>query len=195
MIWEVDFCISDLVYFRRFCIVRGGGIIWFISISGYSCCMTTKIIFICKANVGRSQIAEWIYNSIYWSWSSISFAGSEARKEKYLWFPDTWVSKILKEYKWVDISSQKIQYLSDININQIQDFDVIVFLYDPKNEAICDDKCKLYGKTPYEYIKTLDMPIVINPIKDPFEVGSDKYKMVIDEIENFIYNFSFQISN
>lgn len=68
-------------------------------------------------------------------------------------------------------------------------------MYNPENEAICDDECKLNGKTPYEYIKTLDMPIVINPINDPFEVGSDKYKMVIDEIENFIDKLSFQRNN
>lgn len=169
-------------------------IAWFIPVSRYPSCMITKIIFICKANVGRSQIAEWIYNSIYWSWSSISFAGSEARKEKYLWLPDTWVSKILKEYKWVDISSQKIQYLSDISTNQIPKFDVAVFLYNPENQVDCDDECMLNGAEPYEYLKALNMTIVIHPIIDPFEVGSDKYKMVIDEIENLIDKFSFQKS-
>lgn len=148
--------------------------------------MKLRPIFICKANVWRSQIAEWIYNNLYGSGESISIAWSEARKEKYLWAPDTSVSKILKEYKWVDISTQKIKYLKDITVQHLSSCNLIVFLFDPEDITTCDDWCKLNWSTPYQYLKKWDIPILICPITDPFEVEQDAYKKIIDDIEKLI---------
>lgn len=119
-------------------------------------------------------------------------AGSEARKERYLGVPDSWISKVLKEYKWIDISNQKIKYLKDISVEQLSNFNLIMFLFDPVNETSCEDDCKLNWITPYEYFKTFDIPMLIHPVIDPFDVGSENYKKIIDEIEKLIKGLSLE---
>ena len=52
------------------------------------------IIFVCKANVWRSQVAEWIAK--YFWLDAISCAWVEARKEKYFSKPDKEITDILK---------------------------------------------------------------------------------------------------
>lgn len=161
---------------------------WFISISEYSLLIMIRPIFICKANVWRSQIAEWIFNHRYGAGTSISIAGCEARKEKYWWVPDTWVSTVLQEYKWVDISNQKIKYLSDITSQQLSDYNLVVFLFDPSQDSSCDYDCKKDWISPYEYLSKLDSSIRIHPITDPFEVWVKEYRRIIDEIDIIIEN-------
>ncbi|MBC7503530.1 hypothetical protein H7169_01015 [Candidatus Gracilibacteria bacterium] len=148
--------------------------------------MTILPIFICKANVGRSQIAEGIFNHIYGLGVAISIAGLEARKEKYIGAPDIGISDVLKEYKGVDISTQKIKYLKDMSIQELHCFNIVVFLFDPVKEGGCDEECRLGGATPYEYFKTLSIPIFINPVIDPFDLGKEGYKGIIDDIEKLI---------
>lgn len=159
---------------------------WFTSISGYTLSMTIRPIFICKANVWRSQIAEWIFNHIFGPWAAISIAWLEARKEKYIWAPDTWISDVLKEYKWVDISTQKIKYLKDMSIQELHCFNIVVFLFDPVRELWCEEECRLGWATPYEYLRTLSIPIFINPVIDPFDLWKEGYKGIIDDIEKLI---------
>lgn len=153
--------------------------------------LTIRPIFICKANVWRSQIAEWIFNSLYWAWSSLSIAWLEARKGKYHGSPDTGIIQVLKDYKNIDISLQKIKYLSDLPYEQWISLNLVVFLFDPTIESICDDDCKSDGLTPYEYFKNMNMPMIIHPILDPFEVGPESYQNIIDGIEEFVMKVSW----
>jgi hypothetical protein len=115
----------------------------------------------------------------------------EARKGKYHGSPDTGIIQVLKDYKNIDISLQKIKYLSDLPYEQWISLNLVVFLFDPTIESICDDDCKSDGLTPYEYFKNMNMPMIIHPILDPFEVGPESYQNIIDGIEEFVMKVSW----
>ncbi len=156
--------------------------------SYYHACMNTFPLFICKANVGRSQIAEWLFNDIHGFWGSLSIAWSEARKDKYLWIPDKTIINFLQEVYWVDICMQKIKYLSDLKSSHLVQITLVIFLYNPLIETFCDDLCKINGLTPYEYFKKKNMPIFIYPVTDPFEIWISWYQKISEEIKIIIGN-------
>jgi protein-tyrosine-phosphatase len=145
------------------------------------------VLFICKANVWRSQIAEWIYNKIHWGWS-ISLAWNEARKRKYKSKPLKDIVHFLKLRKSLDISNQRISYLKDIPDNILSKIRIVYFLYDPNNESSCDNPCKKDWLSPYVYFKKVRVPIFIYPIDDPFDIWKGWYNFIYQEIYNLISN-------
>ena len=81
-----------------------------------------KVAFICKANVQRSQISEWLFRKLYPNIQCISFAWIEARKEKYSFKTEKSVSKIAQDYDNIDIGNQNINYISDFSIEEKEFF-------------------------------------------------------------------------
>lgn len=145
------------------------------------------ILFVCKANVGRSQIAEWLYNNQNYNTSiAISIAWSEARKEKYNGQPAEEIVSFLKNYRWIDISHQSIKYVTDINQWVLAHISKIIFLYDPVENKECDDACKIAKDTPYEYFKNRWFCIQINPVPDPYETWKRWYQGITNRIQEII---------
>jgi len=149
-----------------------------------------NILFICRANVWRSQMAEAIYNHIHWNWKAISIAGCEARKEKYHSKPADSIIDFMKEHSWLDISDQSIKYLSEIPEQILLNIEKVIFLYDPIEYKLCELECMKDGYSPYEYFLSQNTSIQKYAIPDPFEVGYSRYGMICDEIYSIIKNIS-----
>lgn len=146
-----------------------------------------KIAFICKANIGRSQIAEYLYNAVYPS-QSVSFAGCEARKEQYAWVALSPLSKFLYKNYGVDISKNRIKYIRDWGSIPVKK---VYFLYNPHKHTECDQDCKREDKTPYEWVQWLNIPFEIIDIPDPFETGEVGYEQIYQTIQSLITNITF----
>ena len=143
------------------------------------------ILFICKANVWRSQIAEWIYNQLHWSWA-FSLAWSQARKRKYKSKPLKDIVEFLKVKKSLDITGQKIKYLNDLPEDIINSIWIIYFLYDPSQEKDCENPCKINWNSPYQFFKKLGIPIVIHTIPDPFDTWKEWYESIYATIFDLV---------
>ncbi len=150
-------------------------------------------LFICKANVWRSQMAEGLYNNIYWAWKALSLAGCEARKDAYIWKPAGSIQDFMMNYAQIDISNQKIQYLSDISENDINEIEEIIFLYDPIQESWCDLECLRDNLSPYNYFKNKNISIRIFPIPDPFEQWEMLYESIYTSIKFIINSLSDKV--
>ena len=125
-------------------------------------------LFICKANVWRSQIAEWFYNNYSQNTKSISLAWVEAKKEKYNWKPSTEIIDLMQN-KGIDVSNQTINYIKDFIDKVLLGVDKIIFLYKPDVNDKIDDECKIDWISPYEYIKLkFNWDLFIYNIEDPF---------------------------
>ncbi len=145
------------------------------------------ILFICKANVWRSQIAEWIYNKVHSGWS-ISLAWNQARKRKYRSKPLKDITDFLKLQKSLDITAHKIHYLKDIPDDILNKVKIVYFLYDPTHEGNCDNSCKKNWYSPYLYFKELWLPISIYPIPDPFDTWEEWYELIYKNIFDLVSN-------
>lgn len=150
---------------------------------------TSYTLFICRANVWRSQIAEWLYRKHYDD-NVISIAGAEAKKEKYHGRPLPAIVDFLDKNWGIDISSQSISYLSDIPLYILRSIRSIYFLYDPRIETDCDIACKLEGMSPYDYFEKQGMDIIITPIEDPFDGWVARYDHIAREIHTLITSLS-----
>lgn len=115
------------------------------------------ILFICEANVGRSQMAEGYYNAFAGSKRAIS-AGIKNVVKKYGGKPAPEIIEIMKDDN-VDISAQCIKVFSMGMVSQVK---YVVVL------------CKRYT-CPAQLI-SLPKTIVI-PIQDPHGMGRDKTKL------------------
>jgi len=69
-----------------------------------------KILFVCQANVGRSQIAEAFYN-FHTQSNNATSAGVEDFGEKYQHKPTREIIQTMLE-KGIDISHQRIDFLT-----------------------------------------------------------------------------------
>jgi len=69
-----------------------------------------KTLFLCAANVWRSQMAEWYYNFFSDDNSWISAALIEDRRLKYWHRPATEIVEVMSD-DWVDISWQRVKLL------------------------------------------------------------------------------------
>jgi len=137
-------------------------------------------LFICKANVGRSQIAEWFMKNLWIN--AISCASFEARKNDYKNSPDFEISEILKKEFWINIFSQNISYPDDI-IDKINSVKKIVFFFDPKKKLKNPDKSVLINWiTFWDFLDKNKINYEIHEVKDPFEKGVKEKKRVIIEI-------------
>ena len=146
------------------------------------------ILFICKANVWRSQIAEWLYNHIRWERIPLSIAGCEARKDRYVWKPAGSIQDFMMTYAWINISKQKIQYLTDLSEDQISDIEEVIFLYDPTKETLCESECMKDGLSPYVYFRNRNIFTRIFPVPDPFEEWEASYESIYLSIKSIIHS-------
>jgi len=89
----------------------------------------------------------------------------------------------LKDDYWIDISMQKIKYLSDLSSLELNKITTVVFLYNPTNDSVCDNLCKVNWLSPYEYFTRKNLSIIIHSVADPFEVWIWWYKQIIDQIQ------------
>jgi protein-tyrosine-phosphatase len=145
-------------------------------------------LFICKANVQRSQAAQWLYNHYSKYSKSISCAWVEARKIKYKWKPEKNITEILLN-RWVDIREQNINYITDFQWDDFNNIKRVIFLYNPTNENIIDNECLVEGVSVYNYFnKNNNIEIVIHEIKDPYKLWLDETIKIYKELEKFIKN-------
>ncbi len=140
------------------------------------------LIFVCKANVWRSQIAEWIAK--YFWIKSTSCAWVEARKEKYFNKPDKQIIEILKKEYNIDISNQNIKYPEDIKELFIPE-NKIIFFFNPKNISQVDKEVLIENKPLWKYLREKWIKYEIYKIEDP----ADKSKKFKEEVIKKIYNF------
>ncbi len=92
----------------------------------------------------------------------------------------------MKNYGNIDISDQCISYLSDIAEKTLTKVTKIIFLYDPEKQITCDHGCKIDGQTPYEYLRTKNIPIEIHAIPDPYGVSEEKWTQIYDAINDLV---------
>ena len=126
-----------------------------------------KILFICEANVGRSQIAEAFYN-YYSKGKNAQSAGVIDVGKKYNFIPHSDVINVMKE-KEINISHQKIKM---VNPSILEDTEEIVVLCKP-------------GILP-EFIKESTIKLSCYEISDPYKRTFDELRKVRDEIEQIV---------
>jgi len=141
------------------------------------------IVFVCSANVWRSQVAEWFAKK-FWL-DAISCAGVEAKKEKYGYKPDKVITDILLKNYDIDISNQEIFYPEDIK-DKLLNAEKIMFLFDPDKVKKVDNKVLVDGMTLWEFLKKNWKKYKKNSIPDPYEKWNFEKKVVIDKIYNLI---------
>lgn len=145
------------------------------------------LLFVCKANVGRSQIAEWLYNSNMSSkLTAISIAWSEARKIKYFEKPAEAIITFMKNNQWIDISHQRINYITDFSKEVLNKINRVIYLYDPEINLSCDLDCNIHDVSPFEYLKRKGYPIQISPVEDPYETWEKWYQWIVNRIQEII---------
>ena len=141
-------------------------------------------LFVCWANVWRSQVAEWFVKNIWIK--VISCASVEARKEKYDFIPGKVITKIMVEKYNIDISTQHILYPNDI-INHIDQINNIYFLFDPKKAKKSDDEVLIENKTLWNYFDNIWKKYNIIEIEDPDWKDESKKYEIVSNIEKVIY--------
>ncbi len=143
-------------------------------------------LFICWANVWRSQVAEWFAKNL---WKDvISCASVEARKEKYSYKPEKIVTQIMKNKYNIDISNQDVYYPDDI-IKYIDNVENIYFLFNPKDVKKVDSEVLINWKTLWEYFDSIWKKYFIYNIEDPDNKDLLKIKKIVDEI-NYLINWT-----
>jgi protein-tyrosine-phosphatase len=128
--------------------------------------MPKKILFICQANVGRSQMAEGFYNHKTQS-SDATSAGTDDVGAKYNFSPAPNIINIMLE-KGIDVSSQKIKHLSK---QLVENVDTVVILCD---KSLCPQWLLDSSK------------VIVSTVEDPFEQDLDTMRKIRDEIEEIV---------
>lgn len=145
-----------------------------------------KIMFVCIANVWRSQVAEWIYNFYSKNIKAISCAWAEAKKEKYNSKPDSEIVEILLQ-NWINISEQKINYITDFNKEELNNIKKVIFLYNPDNKSNINKDCLIHWMSVYEYfLNKKNVEIIINEINDPYWLWINDKINIYNEINIFV---------
>lgn len=142
-------------------------------------------LFICWANVQRSQIAEAFAREL--GKEVISCASVEDKREKYLNKPEKTVTELMQENFWIDISHQKVFYPNDI-LDRLDEIENIYFLYDPKEARIPDEKLLVNSKPFWDYLNSIWKKYEIYKIKDPDEDINTKDSMleIVYDIDKLI---------
>ncbi len=126
-----------------------------------------KVLFICQANIGRSQIAEAFYNHYSKGKFAIS-AGVDDVGEKYNFTPTPHVFEVMSE-KGIDITGQKIKPLNQEIIDEIDEIVVLC-----SSEIVP------------EYIKNSSKKVIYNEILDPYQRSYEELRQIRDEIEALV---------
>jgi len=134
-----------------------------------------KVLFVCAANVGRSQMAEGFYNHFTNSNQAVSAAGIQDCREKYEYRPDRDIVKVMQE-EGIDISNNLIKL---VNEEIVSVSERIIIFCDP---SLCP-----------EYLKRNTRMMHV-AIEDPYQLGLDKsherkleaYRSIRDKIRAFV---------
>jgi protein-tyrosine-phosphatase len=143
----------------------------------------TKILFLCSANVWRSQMAEGYCN--YFTNSSIwtSAALIEDRMEKYAFSPAKEIINAMKQ-DWIDISHQKIKLL---NREMCELADKIILLFDPVDKV---SEFEIEWKNAVDFlIENYFSKLIISPVQDPFWEWIDKIIAIREWIKEIVGEF------
>jgi len=136
-----------------------------------------KILFVCQANVGRSQMAEAFFN-FHTGTQDASSAGVEDFREKYHHRSTMEIINTMLE-KGIDISKQRINYLDQ---SMVKEADLIIVLC---NKDLCPNFLLNSKK------------VIFREVKDPHQKSENIIRQIRDEIEKLtlkILNNSKNIS-
>lgn len=125
-----------------------------------------RILFVCQANVGRSQMAEAFYN-FHTNTKDATSAGVEDFRKKYHYRPTVEIIHTMLE-KGIDISEQRIDLL---NTEMVKRVDRIVVLCDKK---LCPQFLLSSGKT------------IFREVQDPHQQSKVAIRQIRDQIESII---------
>ncbi len=124
-----------------------------------------KILFICRGNVGRSQMAEGFWKQWFGEDTATS-AGTEDVGADYNFHPREDIVLAMKE-KGIDISTQKIKLLAK---DMLQDIATVV--------VFCEKQLLP------DFLLSSEINIVYRPVPDPYESNMDGVRQIRDEIES-----------
>jgi len=140
-------------------------------------------LFVCWANVWRSQLAEGFAKKL---WKNvISCASVEARKEKYKNKPDEVVTEIIRKEYNIDISNQVVFYPNDI-LKYLNKINNIYFLFNPKDVNKVDNEVLINWKTLWEYLDSIWKKYFIYDIEDPDNKDLSKIRNIVKKIYQLI---------
>lgn len=126
-----------------------------------------KVLFICEANVGRSQIAEAFYNE-YSKGKNAQSAGVVDVGKKYNFVPHSDVINVMRE-KGIDISQQKIKIVKPSMLENVEE---IVVLCKPEILP--------------QFVKESTIKVSFYEISDPYKRTYEELRKVRDEIEEIV---------
>lgn len=126
-------------------------------------------LFICSANVGRSQMAQGFYNNLTSGDNSISAAGIWDVGKKYNFRPHPGIIAVMAE-RGIDISSQRVKMVSEEMLSLVER--IILF---------CDSqKCPEYlqNNPKVEHISITD-PYEKNDKEKAFRISRDEIERIV----------------
>ena len=140
-------------------------------------------LFVCRANVWRSQVAEWFAKKL---WKDvISCASVEARKCMYFNKPEKVITNIVLNKYNIDISNQEVFYPNDI-IKYLDKLKNIYFLFDPKKAKESDVETLIDWVTLWDYLDSLWKEYNIFEIEDPDEKDEKTIERIVNQIDLLI---------
>lgn len=125
-----------------------------------------KILFICQANVGRSQMAEAFYNNKTGGNFSTSAGVIDVRK-KYKYHPTEMIQTLMNEVG-IDVSKARIKVVTNTILKNVSK---IIILCDRK---LCPD-----------FIVN-DPRSVFREVNDPHDLNIDSAREIRNQIENIV---------
>lgn len=134
-----------------------------------------NILFICRANVGRSQMAEGFYADLRGD-SHAGSAGVEDFVQKYHGKPTEKIIKLMAE-KNIDITDHSVKQLNSQMLNK---YDVAVML--------CESDI-----TP-EFLRNSNLPILYQEVQDPDTLSFEDMRKVRDQIEQVVEHVDKQLN-
>ena len=128
-----------------------------------------KILFICQANVGRSQMAEAFYN-FHTGTTAATSAGVEDFREKYHHHPTAEIVATMRE-KGIDISKQNIDFLEK---NMLANADRVVVLC---AKQLCPTFLLQSER------------VIFREVEDPHQLDPHAIRQIRDQIEEIVLEF------
>lgn len=142
-------------------------------------------LFVCRANVWRSQVAEWFAKKL---WKNvISCASVEARKDKYFNKPEKVITSIVKEKYNIDISNQEVFYPNDI-FNNIDDIKNIYILFDPEKSKKSDKDTLINWEPLRKYLNSIWKEYKVYEIEDPDAKDEKTIEVIVNKLYNLVNN-------